>query len=137
MFADRYRFILCGGPWTFSADGTKVVGPVVSTTQIIGCDIFNASALATHATNYVTFKLINMGTDASGTTVVATASTSQTTGSAMAANTAFPLTVTAANATITPGQVLGLIYDEATTSVADNHEIICVVKYQPTGAPTS
>lgn len=131
-FADRYQQVL-RGEWTFSADGTKVVGPIEGGGVIKNVRVFNASTLATHATDYVTFKLINMGTNAAGTTVIATASTSQTGGSAMAANVAFPLTITAAAATVADNEVLGLIYDEATTTVADNHAITVVVHYIPTG----
>jgi hypothetical protein len=102
---------------------------------VTGVDVFNASAAATHATNYITFKLINLGTDAQGTTVIATASTSQTTGSAMAAHVAFPLTITASAATVTDGQTLGFIYDESTTDVANTQAIAVVVKYTQVGAP--
>lgn len=122
--------------FTFSADGTKVIAPIEGGGVVHSAAVFNASNLATHATNYVTFSLINMGTDASGTTVIATASTSQTTGAAMTANVAFPLTVTAANTDLTDGQVLGLIYNESTTDVANSHEITVVVHYTRTGAPS-
>ena len=98
-------------------------------------DVFNSANLATHATNYVTFKLINLGTDASGTTVIATASTSQTTGSAMAANVAFPLSVSAANKLVADGETLGFIYDESTTDVANSQVINVVVRYTQVGAP--
>jgi hypothetical protein len=134
MFADRYQSMI-RGEWTFSADGTKVLAPIEGGAVINNVRVFNASTLATHATNYVTFKLINMGTDAAGTTVIATASTSQTGGAAMAANVAFPLTITTANAAITDNSVLGFIYDESTTDVADNHAITVVVHYTPTQAP--
>jgi hypothetical protein len=97
--------------------------------------VFNAANLATHATNYVTFKLINLGTDASGTTVVASASTSQTGGSAMTANLAFPLSITAANKSFADGESIGFIYDEATTDVANSQIINVVVRYTQVGAP--
>lgn len=133
MFGDRLRREFQAGPFTLSADGTKVLGRADGAEIVTGVDIFNASNLATHATNYVTFKIINMGTDGSGTTVVASASTSQTTGSAMTANVAFPLTVVAAAKAIADGEALGFIYDESTTDVADNHEITVVVRRQPVG----
>jgi hypothetical protein len=115
MFADRYQFTM-------------------THSEVISADVFNGLALATHATNYVTFKLINLGTDASGTTVIATASTSQTTGSAMAANVAFPLTITAANAAVASGETIGFVYDEATTDVANSQPINVVVRYTQIGA---
>lgn len=135
MFADRYEF-----PITFqetvSADATRAIGRAEGSIRVTSVDVFNSANLATHATNYVTLKLINLGTDAQGTTVIATASTSQTGGSAMTANVAFPLTVTAANAVLTDGQTLGFVYDEATTDVADSQILNVVVRYVQTGAPS-
>lgn len=133
-FGDRIRREF-EGVYTFSADGTKVLGRADGAEIITGCDVFNASALATHATNYVEFKLINMGADGAGTTVIASASTSQTGGSAMTANVAFPLSVVAAAKEVADGDAIGIIYDEATTNVADNHELRIVVRRQPVGAP--
>lgn len=120
---------------TISADATRAIARASGDTAIMAVDVFNSTNLATHATNYVTFKLINLGTDGSGTTVIASASTSQTGGSAMSANVAFPLTITAANATVTSGQTIGFIYDESTTDVANNHVINVVAKVLPVGAP--
>ena len=120
---------------TLSADATRAIARASGTTLVTAVDVFNGSSLATHATNYVTFKLINLGTDAQGTTVIASASTSQTGGSAMTANLAFPLTITAANASVANGESIGFIYDEATTDVANNHPISVVVKLLPVGAP--
>lgn len=135
MFADRYQIPITFQE-TLSADATRALARAEGAMRVDSVDVYNASNLATHATNYVTFKLINLGTDAQGTTVIATASTSQTTGSAMTANVAFPLTVTAANAVIADGETLGFVYDEATTDVANNHVINVVVRYTQTG-PTS
>ena len=135
-FGDRYHqsFQLME---TLSADATRAIGRADGAIVVTACDVFNASNLATHATNYVTFKLINLGTDGAGTTVIATASTSQTTGSAMTAHKAFPLTVTAANKTVAAGETVGFIYDEATTDVANSHVINVVVRYQQAGAPSN
>ena len=136
MFADRnnknfqYRS-------TLSADATQVIARADGDIRVVGCDVFMASTLATHATNYVTFKLINMGTDATGTTVIASASTSQTGGSAVTANIAFPLTVVSAAAAVTDGQALGIIYDEATTDVANSHDVNVIVRYKQVGAPSA
>jgi hypothetical protein len=134
MFADRYQIPITFQE-TISADATRNLGRAQGDIRIESVDVINSANLATHATNYVTFKLINMGTDSAGTTVIATASTSQTTGSAMAANTPFPLTITAANAVLTDGQGLGFIYDEATTDVANSQVINVVVHYTQVGAP--
>jgi hypothetical protein len=134
MFGDRQQFIFSHSE-VLSADATRAIGRAEGAIRVESVDVFNGSALATHATNYVTFKIINLGTDAQGTTVIATASTSQTTGSAMTANVAFPLTVTAAAADLTAGQTLGFIYDEATTDVANSHPINVVVRYTQVGAP--
>lgn len=133
MFADRYKGLITYEN-TYSADATNILGRIEGGVRITDAYVFNGSNLATHATNYVTFSLINMGTDASGTTVIATASTSQTTGSSMTAHVAFPLTVTAAAADVTDGQVLGFVYNESTTDVANNHVISVSVNYIPTTA---
>jgi len=126
MFADRIPHIICFQE-TLSADATRAMARSYGSTRIIGVDVVNSTNLATHATNYVTFKVINLGTDASGTTVVASASTSQTGGSAMTANVAFPLTVTAANATFANGETIGFVYDESTTDVANSQVINVIV----------
>ena len=120
---------------TLSADATRAISRASGDTLITAVDVFNGSSLATNATDFVTFKLINLGTDGQGTTVIASASTSQTGGSAMTANVAFPLTITAANATVTNGSTIGFIYDESTTNVANSHPISVVVKVLPVGAP--
>ena len=132
MFADRYQDVLCFQE-ILSADATRAMGRAEGAIRVESVDVFNASTLATHATNYVTFKVINLGTNASGTTVIATASTSQTTGSAMTANVAFPLTVTASAADVAAGETIGFIYDEATTDVANSHPINVVVRYTQIG----
>jgi hypothetical protein len=134
MFADRLKakFVL---QESFSADATRALGRANGDILIESVDVFNYTNLATSATNYVTLKLINLGTDAQGTTVIASASTSQTTGSAMAANVAFPLTVVAAAKLVSSGQTIGFIYDESSTDVANGHVLNVVVNYQQVGAP--
>ncbi len=135
MFADRI-LVPVTFQETLSADATRAIARASGDSIVTAVDVFNGSNLATHATNYVTFKLINLGTDGQGTTVIATASTSQTTGSAMTANVAFPLTITAANKLVSDGQTLGFIYDESTTDVANSHAINVVVKLLPVGSPS-
>lgn len=135
MFAERYQIPITYNE-VLSADATRVIARAAGAMRVEAVDVFNSSAVATHATNYITFKIINLGTDAQGTTVIATASTSQTTGSAMVANVAFPLTITAAAASLTDGQTLGFVYDEATTDVANSHAITVVVRYVQTGTPS-
>lgn len=133
MFADRHQPVVTFQE-TLSADATRAIARAEGACQIKSVDVFNSTNLATHATNYVTFKLINLGTDASGTTVIASASTSQTGGSAMAANVAFPLTVTAAAAAVADGETIGFVYDESTTDVANSQVINVAVRYQQVGA---
>ena len=135
MFADRYQIPITFQE-TISADATRSIARAEGGMRVESVDVFNSANLATHATNYVVFQLINLGTDATGTTVIATASTSQTTGSAMTANVAFPLTVTAAAAELTDGQALGFVYNESTTDVANSQIINVVVRYTQLG-PTS
>jgi hypothetical protein len=132
MFGDRKKNVVTLSE-VISADVTRALCRADGEIVVTSADVFNGSNLATHATNYVTFKIVNLGTDGAGTTVIATASTSQTTGSAMTANKAFPLTVTAAAATLTDGQGLGFIYDESTTDVANSHGITVAVRYHQVG----
>lgn len=134
MFGDRVQLSMGIGPFTTDADATWVVGRAEGAFVVKSVDIFASASVATHATNYITFKLINLGTDGSGTTVIATASTSQTGGSAIAANTAFPLTVTAANATVGDNEVIGFFRDEANTNAATTADTVVHVKYIPVGA---
>lgn len=119
---------------TLSADATRAICRAPGALIVDSCDVFNSSAVATHATNYVTFELINLGTDGVGTTVIATASTSQTSGSAMVANKPFPLTITAANAAVAAGETVGFIYNESTTDFANSQAINVVVRYTQVGA---
>lgn len=135
MFADRIPLTVTHTE-TLSADATRAIARASGSQRVIAVDVFNASAVATHGTNYITFKVVNLGTDATGTTVIAQASTSQTGGSAMAANVAFPLTITASAAEVADGQTIGFIYDEATTDVANSHVIRVVVRTLQTGAPS-
>lgn len=134
MFGDRYQhaFSIYGD---FSVDATRAIARAEGIQHVVAVDVFNSAALATHATNYVTLKLVNLGTDGAGTTVIASASTSQTTGAAMAANVAFPLTITEANKVVADGETLGFIYDEATTDVANNQLLTVVVRTVQVGAP--
>lgn len=134
MFGDRYQhaFSIYAD---FSADATRAIARAEGIQHVVAVDVFNSAALATHATNYVTLKLVNLGTDGAGTTVIASASTSQTTGAAMAANVAFPLTITEANKVVADGETLGFIYDEATTDVANNQLLTVVVRTVQVGAP--
>jgi len=127
MFADRYKFVMGLGP--FNCDGaasTIPIGASKGTIVVDAVEIYNSASLATHATQYITLKLVNLGTAGTGTTVVASASTSQTGGSAITANKVWPLTVTSANATFTDEQVLGFVRNEAHTDAGAL--AACVVK---------
>lgn len=136
MFGDRQQFTVSCGPFTSDGDENIVLCRAEGAMLVKGVDVFGSAAVATHATNYITLKLVNLGTNATGTTVIATASTSQTGGSAIAADIAFPLTVTAANATVADGETLAFVRDEATTDASTIAKCRCVVHYIPVG-PTS
>lgn len=135
MFGDRYRESISFQE-VLSADATRAIARADGACLVEAVDVFNGANLATHATNFVTFKVINLGTDGAGTTVIAQASTSQTGGSAMTANKAFPLTITAANKSVADGEAIGFIYDEATTDVANSQSINVVVRVMKVG-PTA
>ena len=130
-FGDRYWETVALGPFNSDGDETRAVARVSGKAIVKSIDVFNTTA--THATNYITYTLVNLGTDASGTTVIATASTSQTGGSAIAAHVAFPLTITAANAAVAAGDTLGFVRDEANTNAAALAACTVVVKYQNIG----
>lgn len=133
-FGDRKQEIVSCGPFTSDGDANVVMCRAEGGMLVKSVDVFGSAAVATHATNYITLKLVNLGTDATGTTVVATASTSQTGGSAIAADIAFPLTITAANATIADGETLAFVRDEATTDASTIANCRCVVRYHSIGA---
>lgn len=118
-FGDRYWNTVTLGPFNSDGNATNAVGRARGACIIKGVDVYNTANVATHATNYVTMRLLNLGTDASGTTVVATASTSQTGGSAVTAHVPFPLTVTAANATLADGEVFAFVRAEQNTDAAN------------------
>lgn len=111
MFGDWKQTPMGAGPFNITASTTGItmaIGPVEGTSNVESVCVLNSAAVATHATQYLTMSLINLGTAGTGTTVIATASTSQTGGSAVVANKPFPLTITAANKEIGDGSVLGL-----------------------------
>lgn len=137
MFADRNWIPYGAGPYNFTASTagvTMAVAPIEGAAIVKSVAVLNSANIATHATNYVTFQLINLGTAGTGTTVVATASTSQTGGSAVTANKPFALTITSANAEVTDGQVLGLKVTHATTDASAVAMGRVVVYVTPTGA---
>lgn len=134
MFGDRNPHQISVGPFTSDADMTSVVCRAKGDIIITDAYLFNSASVATHASNYITYKLVNLGSDAQGTTVVATASTSQTGGSAIAAYVPFPLTITDANKTISNGQVIAFVRDEQNTDAAAQSGMVCVVSYIQVGA---
>lgn len=133
-FGDRKREVWSVGPFTSDGDATWCVGRADGQIEVKSVDVFASASVATHATNYITFKLVNLGTDGAGTTVIATASTSQTGGSAVSANAAFPLTLTAANVSVTDGQAIGFVRDEATTDASTTADTVVVVRTVQQGA---
>lgn len=133
MFGSRYQIPMVMSA-AVAADTTQAIGRAEGAMVIQSADVFCRAAIATHATNYVVMNLINLGTAGTGTTVIATASTSQTTGAAVVANKAFPLTITAANASIADGEAIGFVWDESSTDVADA-TVTVVVRYLQVGEP--
>lgn len=129
MFADRFKFGFHIGPFDSDGDATHVVGKAEGTIVVNAVEVFNTASVTTNATDYITLSLVNLGTDASGTTVIATASTSETGGSELAALVPFPLTITTANATVTDGQVLGFVRAESTTDASNLAACEVVVRY--------
>ena len=135
MFADRYWQRMSIGPFSSDGDATNALGRMEGAAIVQQVDVYSTVAVATHATNYVTMSLVNLGTAGAGTTVIATASTSQTGGAAVAAHVPFPLTITAANAAVADGATLGFVRDEATTDADPLSACTVVVRYQSVGAP--
>lgn len=135
-FGDRKQEIVACGPFTSDGDENVVMARAEGAALIKSVDVFASASVATHATNYITLKLVNLGTDGTGTTVIASASTSQTGGSAIAADTAFPLAITAAAATVADGEAFAFVRDEATTDASTLARCRCVVRYITVG-PTS
>jgi hypothetical protein len=140
MFGDWKQTPMSAGPFAFTANTagvTMAIGPVEGTSNVESVVVLNSAAIATHATNYITFSLINLGTAGTGTTVVASASTSQTGGAAVVAQKPFTLSITAANKEVSDGQVLGLNVKHATTdasAVAMGRVHLWVTQTGPTSA---
>ena len=129
MFNGFTKEVFSIGPFNSDGTATHVVGKADGTIRINSCEVFNLASAATHATAYVTMTLINLATDGAGTTVIASASTSQTGGAAVPAFKAFPLTITAANATLTDGQALGFVRTEQNTDSVALAGCTVVVRY--------
>ena len=135
MFADRYLWTEAIGP--FNCDGVAATYPMFAakgTVQITAAEVFNSASADTSATAYITLSLINLGTAGSGTTVIATASTSETGGSVVPGLTAFPLTLVSAAATVTDEQIVGFTRAEATTDGAALANCVVRVYYQQVSA---
>src|SRR3990167_9012750 len=123
--------------FTVTADATF---PVVVANGAIDIEsavaVFQAS-IATHATNFATFSLINLGTDGAGTTVVAGSNNfgvASDGGVALTALKPSTLAVVAAAEALTNGQGLGVKWDEETTDVADA-TVTVSVRYTQRTAP--
>jgi hypothetical protein len=120
------------GPVSLDGDVSHVVGKIEGTVDIQSCAVHNNASAASHATNFVTFNLVNGGTDGAGTTVIATATTAATNVSAFAP---FELTVTDANKTVTDGQVLIFERAEENTNAPALATGVVQVRYLQTVAP--
>ncbi len=120
------------GELNLDGDLSRPLATVQGTVEITQVDVMNAASAASHATNFVTFNLINGGTDGAGTTVIATATTAATNVPAFAP---FNLPVTAANKTVTDGQVLILERAEENTDAPALANATFQVRYVPTVAP--
>lgn len=101
---------------TIATTSTTIEYAIVPRSGTVKAVYFSAiDALATHASNYVSFTIVNLGQAGAGTTdvILATAanSTNSTGGSAISANTVRSLTVhtTAANLAVVEGDRLKII----------------------------
>lgn len=135
MFGDRMQQTVVLGPFNSDGDETRAIMRAQGAIIIDDVYMFNTAAIATHATNYITFKLVNMGTDSAGTTVIATASTSQTGGSAMVAHVPEAMTITAANKSVADGEIIAYQRDEENTDASAVAGFSIVVSYTHVGAP--
>jgi hypothetical protein len=129
MFNGFTKEVFSIGPWSCTGVTTNVVGKAEGTILVNAVEVFNTASVATHGSQYITLSLINLGTNGAGTTVIATASTSQTGGSAIPALKPWPLTVTAAAAEVTDGQCLGFYRNEAHSDAADIAGCQVIVRY--------
>lgn len=123
--------------FTVTADATFPVFVAKGTVIVESAAAVFQANIATHATNYATFSLINLGTDGAGTTVVAGPNNfgvATDGGLALTALKPSTLAVVAAAKQLTDGQVLGFKWDEQTTDVADA-TIAVSVRYTQVTAP--
>lgn len=119
------------GPVSMDGDVSHAVGTVQGTVEIQQVDLHNSVSGASHGTNFVTYNLINGGTDGTGTTVIATATTAATNFPAFAP---FNLPITG-DATVTDGQCLIIERDEENTDAPAQGSCVVQVRYLQTVAP--
>lgn len=131
MFGDRINGSVSYGP--INSDGNiaaRAIGVVRGIVHITEVLLLNSASGASHATNYVVHNLINMGTDGTGTTVIASASTVAT---HFPANKAFRLAITDANKVMTDGQVIGFERAEQNTDAPAQAACHVQVRFQQVG----
>lgn len=99
----------------------EVVGEAPFAATVTGVTITPEAALTANATNYRTFRVVNKGTDGTGTTVVASFATDTPTDDDLVAfdEKAIPLSGTAANLDVAEGDIL--VADETVTGTGVAH----------------
>ncbi len=108
--------------FTVTADATHPIFVANGTVNVESVRATFQANIATSATDYATFGCDNLGTDGTGTTVVAgTNNFDEATNGGAAITALVPVTmdVVAAAKQLTDGEVLGFNWNEATTDVAD------------------
>ncbi len=125
------------GSFDVTADATEPMFTAVGTVIIESVRVMFAANIATHATNFSTFSILNFGAAASGTTVVAGPNNfDEATNGGVAITADVPLTmaVVAAAKQLTDGEVLAFKWDEETTDVA-NATVLWDVRYTQVTSP--
>lgn len=108
--------------FTVTADATQPIFVANGSVDVESVSAVFQANVATSATAFTTFSITNVGTAGSGTTVVAGPNNTDVAtngGVAITALKPVAMTVVAAAKRLTDGQLLGFVWNEATTDVAD------------------
>ncbi len=119
-----------------TGDQTEPIFSATGTIKIESVRAMFAANIATHATDFATFSILNFGVASAGTIVVAGPNNfDEATNGGVAISADVPVTMAvSAGMVLTAGEVLAFKWDEETTDVA-NATIIVDVRYSQVTSP--
>lgn len=124
---------------TVTADLTEPLFVARGTIDIVRVRALFVASIATHATDFAAFSLLNIGAAAAGTAIVAGPNNfDEATNGGVAITADVPVTIAVVDAAkrLTDGEVLAFKWDEATTDVA-NATVLLDIHYRQIVDPAS